>query len=68
VPPLPKISAYTPRTTTGCGPGLFQVADLAEVPMVGPVLRAVAYVIQGSKNAHMIHESIGRVIDRLVGI
>jgi dGTPase len=51
----------------GLRAGLFPVADLAEVPLVGPVFRAVASRYPGLEEPRLIHESIRRVIDRMVG-
>jgi dGTPase len=51
----------------GLRAGLFPVADLAEVPLVGPVFHAVASRYPGLEEARLIHESIRRVIDRMVG-
>src|SRR6202045_4249414 len=47
--------------------GFVPVADLAEVPLVGPVFRAVASRYPGPEESRLIHESIRRVIDRMVG-
>src|SRR3984893_2631838 len=47
--------------------GLFAVADLAEVPVVGPVFREVATRYPGIEEQRLIHETIRRVIDRMVG-
>jgi len=51
----------------GLRAGLFAVADLAEVPLVGPVFREVASRYPGIEEPRLIHESIRRVIDRMVG-
>ena len=51
----------------GLRAGLFAVADLAEVPLVGPVFREVAARYPGLEEPRLIHESIRRVIDRMVG-
>jgi dGTPase len=51
----------------GLRAGLFAVADLAEVPLVGPVFRAVAERYPGIEEPRLIHESIRRVIDHMVG-
>jgi dGTPase len=51
----------------GLRAGLFAVADLAEVPLVGPVFRSVAERYPGIEEPRLIHESIRRVIDRMVG-
>jgi dGTPase len=51
----------------GLRAGLFTVADLAEVPLVGPVFRDVAARYHGLEEPRLIHESIRRVIDRMAG-
>ena len=51
----------------GLRAGLFAVADLAEVPLVGPVFGEVAARYPGIEEPRLIHESIRRVIDRMVG-
>ncbi len=51
----------------GLRAGLFAVADLAEVPLVGPVFREVASRYPGIEEPRLIHELIRRVIDRMVG-
>jgi dGTPase len=51
----------------GLRAGLFTVGDLAEVPLVGPVFLAVASRYPGIEEARLIHESIRRVIDHMVG-
>jgi dGTPase len=51
----------------GLRAGLFAVADLAEVPLVGPVFDGVASGYPGLEEPRLIHESIRRLIDRMVG-
>jgi dGTPase len=51
----------------GLRAGLFAVADLAEVPVVGPICREVAARYPGLEEHRLIHETIRRVIDRMVG-
>jgi len=51
----------------GLRAGLFAVADLAEVPVVGPVFGEVAARYPGIEEQRLIHETIRRVIDRMVG-
>src|SRR5205807_4462523 len=51
----------------GLRAGLFAVADLAGVPLVGPVFHGVASRYPGIEEPRLIHESIRRVIDRMVG-
>src|SRR5436190_985954 len=50
----------------GLRAGLFAVADLAEVPLVGPVFAEVAARYPGLDETRLIHESIRRLIDRMV--
>ncbi|HEY8874221.1 MAG TPA: deoxyguanosinetriphosphate triphosphohydrolase [Stellaceae bacterium] len=50
----------------GLRAGLFAVADLAEVPLVGPVFDEVARRYPGLDESRLIHEAIRRVIDRMV--
>jgi len=50
----------------GLHAGLFAVADLAEVPLVGPVFDEVAGHYPGLEESRLIHESIRRLIDRMV--
>jgi dGTPase len=51
----------------GLRAGLFSVADLAGVPLVGPVFQWVAAKYPGLEETRLIHESIRRLIDRMVG-
>jgi dGTPase len=51
----------------GLRAGLFGVADLAEVPLVGPVFRSVASRYPGLEEPRLIHEAIRQLIDRMVG-
>ena len=46
---------------------LFSVADLAGVPLVGPVFQWVGARYPGLEEARLIHEAIRRLIDRMVG-
>ncbi|MBV9152434.1 MAG: deoxyguanosinetriphosphate triphosphohydrolase [Alphaproteobacteria bacterium] len=50
----------------GLRAGLFAVADLAEVPLVGPVFNEVARHYPGLEDSRLVHESIRRLIDRMV--
>jgi dGTPase len=50
----------------GLRAGLFAVADLAEVPLVGPVFGDVASRYPGLETTRLIHESIRRLIDLFV--
>ena len=51
----------------GLRAGLFAVDDLADVPLVGPVFHGVASRYPGIEEPRLIHESIRRLIDRMVG-
>jgi dGTPase len=51
----------------GLRAGLFAVTDLAGVPLVGSVFHGVASRYPGLEQSRLIHESIRRVIDRMVG-
>jgi dGTPase len=50
----------------GLRAGLFAVEDLADVPLVGPVFHEVAGYYPGLDQSRLIHESIRRLIDRMV--
>jgi len=50
----------------GLRAGLFEVADLAGVPLVGPVFAEVAARYPGLEQSRLIHEAIRRLIDRMV--
>jgi dGTPase len=50
----------------GLRAGLFVVADLNEVPLVGPVFAEVGGRYPAIDEARLIHEAIRRVIDRMV--
>jgi dGTPase len=50
----------------GLRAGLFAIADLADVPLVGPVFNEVAERYPGLEEPRLIHESIRRMIDRMV--
>jgi dGTPase len=50
----------------GLRAGLFSIADLADVPLVGPVFRGVAARYPGIEDSRLIHEAIRRLIDRMV--
>ncbi len=51
----------------GLRAGLFTVADLAAVPLVGPVFASVASRYPSLETSRLIHESIRRLIDAMVG-
>jgi dGTPase len=50
----------------GLRAGLFSVKDLAELPLVGPVFAEVAARHPGIEEGRLVHESIRRLIDRMV--
>jgi dGTPase len=50
----------------GLRAGLFPVSDLADVPLVGPVFAEVAERYPGLETSRLIHESVRRLIDRMV--
>ena len=50
----------------GLRAGLFSIADLADVPLVGPVFQGVAARYPGIEDSRLIHEAIRRLIDRMV--
>ena len=51
----------------GLRAGLFAVADLADVALVGPVFAGVTSRYPGLEEPRLIHEAIRRLIDRMVG-
>ncbi len=50
----------------GLRAGLFALADLDDVPQVGPMFREVAEAYPGIAEGRLIHESVRRLIDRMV--
>jgi dGTPase len=50
----------------GLRAGLFAIADLAPVPLVGPVFREVETRYPGLEEGRLVHEAIRRVIDHMV--
>ncbi|HTT78807.1 MAG TPA: deoxyguanosinetriphosphate triphosphohydrolase [Stellaceae bacterium] len=50
----------------GLRAGLFAVADLADVPLVGPVFGEIRARYPAIDEARLIHEAIRRLIDRMV--
>ena len=50
----------------GLRAGLFAIADLSDVPLVGPVFHDVAQRYPGLDEPRLVHESIRRMIDRMV--
>ncbi len=51
----------------GLRAGLFAVADLAQVPLAGPVFGEVAADYPGLEEPRLVHELIRRMIDHMVG-
>jgi len=51
----------------GLRAGLFAVADLRDVPLVGPVFHSVQSRFPRLEEPRLIHESIRRLVDRMVG-
>jgi len=54
-------------TDDGLRAGLFAIADLAEVPLLGPVFVEVDKLHPGIEETRRIHEAIRRLIDRMIG-
>jgi dGTPase len=50
----------------GLRAGLFTVADLAPIPLIGPVFGEVAARYPGLETSRLIHESVRRLIDLFV--
>ncbi len=50
----------------GLRAGLFDVEDLSDVPLVGPVFREVFDRFPGLEQGRLIHESVRRLIDLMV--
>ncbi|MEE9140276.1 MAG: deoxyguanosinetriphosphate triphosphohydrolase [Alphaproteobacteria bacterium] len=50
----------------GLRAGLFTVADLKDVPLAGPIFAEVADRYPGIETPRLIHESVRRLIDRMV--
>jgi len=50
----------------GLRAGLFSVADLEPVPLVGPVFGEVAQRYPGIDETHLVHEAVRRLIDHMV--
>ena len=50
----------------GLRAGLFTVADLADVPLVGPVFAEIGHAHPGLEAPRLIHESVRRLIDLMV--
>jgi dGTPase len=51
----------------GLRAGLFAIPDLANVPLVGPVFHGVDVRYPALEESRLTHESIRRLIDRMVG-
>ena len=50
----------------GLRAGLFSIADLDEVPLVGPVFREVSARYPGLEETRLIHEAVRRLINHMV--
>jgi dGTPase len=50
----------------GLRAGLFRIEDLGDVPLAGPVFAEVAGRYPGIETPRLVHESIRRLIDRMV--
>ncbi|WP_051340277.1 deoxyguanosinetriphosphate triphosphohydrolase [Azospirillum halopraeferens] len=51
----------------GLRAGLFSVDEVAELPMLGPIVREVCDRHPGLERSRLIHETVRRLIDRMVG-
>ena len=51
----------------GLRAGLFEIGDLKALPLVGPVFAEVAERYPGLERGRTIHESVRRLIDRMIG-
>lgn len=51
----------------GLRAGLFDVIDLADVPLAGVALSTVLYTYQNLERSRMVHETVRRVISTMVG-
>ena len=54
-------------TDDGLRAGLFAIADLARVPLLGSVFAEVEKLHPGLEEPRLVHEAIRRLIDRMVG-
>ena len=54
-------------TDDGLRAGLFAIADLAEVPLLGPVFAEIDKLHPGIEETRRTHEAIRRLIDRMIG-
>ena len=50
----------------GLRAGLFDIHDLMELPLVGPMFRAVEHEYPGLERPRLIHEAVRRLIDHMV--
>jgi dGTPase len=60
------IAYHTHDIDDGLRAGLFGITDLAELPLVGPIIEEVAERYPGLEQPRLIHETTRRLIDRLV--
>ena len=60
------IAYHTHDIDDGLRAGLFDIADLGPVPLVGPILDEVSKLYPGLETSRFIHESLRRLIDAMV--
>ncbi|MBT5048382.1 MAG: deoxyguanosinetriphosphate triphosphohydrolase [Rhodospirillaceae bacterium] len=60
------IAYNTHDVDDGLRAGLFDVADLADLPLVGPLISEVANNFADLQQSRLIHETTRRMIDRMV--
>ncbi|MEE8334071.1 MAG: deoxyguanosinetriphosphate triphosphohydrolase [Alphaproteobacteria bacterium] len=60
------IAYNTHDVDDGLRAGLFGIDDLANLPLVGPIIRAVTDSHPGLDQSRLIHETTRRMIDRMV--
>jgi dGTPase len=60
------IAYNTHDVDDGLRAGLFDVEDLADLPLVGPVISEVANTYSDLEQSRLIHETTRRMIDRMV--
>lgn len=60
------IAYNTHDVDDGLRAGLFTMADLAELPLLGPVIAEVTAIYDGLDRSRLIHETTRRMIDRMV--
>ena len=60
------IAYHTHDIDDGLRAGVFSIADLADVPLVGPAIRAVQAEHPALETPRLIHETVRRLIDGMV--